>query len=179
MLLLAGAATLFHQQMRQSQQNAQQTMRDIVRDYRAAIDDEQILNTQGPRFKTLRAEGFVGPEPRLRWIEDVREIAERTDLVAITYQLGARVAQPANLPSAIYQLYVSPMKLDLQLRHEGDLLTFLNLLEGRRGGLFELVSCSLGRLSENTSLTAANVTAACRLLWYSLDAPQSLMEEDV
>ena len=179
-VLLTGAATYFNHYMRSAYDNTEQALRDTVFEFRNAIDAERILMTQTSRFEALRAEGFIGPEPRLRWIEDVREIAQRTGLVSIKYQLGARAVTPTSLPTATYQLYASPMKLDLQLRHEGDLLTFLNLLEGRRGGLFELASCSLSRESDAAlSLTEANVMATCRLLWYSLDTPQAAMEGDV
>lgn len=178
--LLIGAASYFNQFMRKSYNATEQALRDTVFEYRTAIDAERILMTQTSRFEALRAEGFIGPEPRLRWIEDVREIAQRTGLVSIKYQLGARDVTPTSLPTATYQLFASPMKLDLQLRHEGDLLTFLNLLEGRRGGLFELASCNLSRESVTAlSLTEANIRATCRLLWYSLDTPQAAMEEDV
>ena len=178
--LLVGAATYFKYYMHKSYDDTEQSLNDTVFEYRNAIESERILKTQTSRFEALRAEGFIGPEPRLRWIEDVREIAQRTDLVSIKYQLGARDVTTTALPSATYQLFASPMKLELQLRHEGDLLTFLNLLEGRRGGLFELASCSLSRESHTAlSLTDANVTAVCHLLWYSLDTPQADLEGDI
>ncbi len=172
-LVISIAAGLFNARMLQSNETAKQMLQDTVLGYRNAIDSELILRTKTDRFGALRAEGFIGPEPRLRWIEDVREIAERADIVSIRYELGARKARGAPSATGAYQLYASPMQLRLTLRHEGDLLTFLGLLEGRRGGLFELSSCSLVRLLESggTNESTARVAAECNLLWYSLDTP--------
>lgn len=177
--LLVAAAVWFNLHMQRQQQQAEQALRDVSLDYRQTLESEHILRTQKTRFLTLRNEGFIGPEPRLRWIEDVREIAERADLVAVKYQLGARAPAPHSAASASYQLFASPMQLELFLQHEGDLLTFLQHLEGRRGGLFDLTACRLQRSADSNAIemAGANLKAECELLWYSLDTPQLQSEE--
>lgn len=172
------AAGSYNAHMSQARAAAEQNFQGLVTEYQTALESEHILRTEAERFARLHAQGFVGPEPRLRWIEDVRKTAADADLVAIRYELGPRAAAPANIASVAtgsFQLFASPMRLELELRHEGDLLTFLNLLEARRGGLFDLSACSLRQAREaaDISLREGNVKVDCELRWYSLDSPDT------
>lgn len=180
LLVLMVVAGMFNSRMNQSRQAAEQSFQGLVQDHRTALQSEQILRTEATRFARLQAQGVVGPEPRLRWVEDVREVAERVGLVAIGYELEPRT--PANLTMATgsYQLFVSRMRLKLELRHEGDLLHFISQLEARQSGLFELSACALNpsRDDEPVSLQASNVKVDCELRWYSLDSADSAPLEE-
>lgn len=175
LLLIMVSADWFNMQMNRIRQTAAQNFEGAVQDYRSAIASEQILRSDTQRFNALREQGFIGQEPRLRWVEDVRETAELTGVMKIRYELEPRHAQPNSEPTGIYQLFASTMKVQLDLRHEGDLLRFLDRLEARRNGLFELTACTLRRSHDSleTSLQAANVSADCELQWYSLDTPST------
>lgn len=179
LLTVMVAAGSYNAHMSQARVAAEQQFQGTVQEYRTAMESEQILRTEAERFTQLRALGFVGPEPRLRWIEDVRESAARADLVTIRYELEPRAAYPTSVATGSFQLFASLMRLELELRHEGDLLTFLNLLEARRGGLFELSACSLRhtRGEADVSLREGNVQADCELRWYSLDSPDTASTE--
>lgn len=178
LLILALAAGAFNTRMDRARQSAQQQLQASVSEYRAALTAEQILLTDADRFAALRAQGFVGPEPRLRWVEDMRAAAAQAGLVAIRYELEPRRAHPGAQAGGAYQLFVSPMKLVLDLRHEGDLQRFMQLLESRHSGLFEVVGCALRRPrdSAEVSLEDANVSADCALRWYSLDVPDAVVD---
>ena len=175
LLILMVAAGAFSSRMEHARQTAQQQLQASVRDYRATREAGQILHTDAQRFTRLREQGFVGPEPRLRWIEDLHAAAAQAGLVAIRYELEPRRAAPNATSEGTYTLYMSPMKLVLELRHEGDLLRFLARLEARHGGLFDLTACSLRRPRDgDISLEEANVRADCALRWYSLDAAETV-----
>jgi hypothetical protein len=173
--ILASVAGTFSTRMDRARLNAQQQLQTSVHEYRGTLDAERILRTDAERFAALREQGFVGPEPRLRWVEDLRAAAAQSGLIAIRYELEPRRVHP-DLPSGgAYQLFVSPMKLVLDLRHEGDLPRFLARLESRAGGLFDVAACNLRRTRDGgISLEEANVSADCALRWYSLDAPDAM-----
>lgn len=173
--ILASVAGTFSARMDRARLNVQQQLQTSVHEYRGTLDAERILRTDAERFANLREQGFVGPEPRLRWVEDLRAAAAQSGLIAIRYELEPRRAHP-DLPSGgAYQLFVSPMKLLLDLRHEGDLPRFLARLESRAGGLFDVAACNLRRTRDGgISLEEANVSADCALRWYSLDAPDAM-----
>lgn len=170
-LTIAVAAGAFNANMERARQAAQQRLQASEQDYRATHAAEHILRTDAQHFARLRDQGFVGLEPRLRWVEDLRDAAARTGLTAIRYELEPRRPAADGTTAGTYTLYVSAMKLALELRHEGDLPRFLERLESRRSGLFDVAACSLRRPRDGgISLEEANVTAECVLRWYSLDA---------
>ncbi|MBU1190980.1 MAG: hypothetical protein KKE76_04625 [Gammaproteobacteria bacterium] len=180
LLILMVVSGLFNNQMNKSRQAAEQSFNGLVQDYRRALQSEQILLTETSRFAHLQAQGIVGPEPRLRWVQDIREVAQRVGLVAINYELEPRTPATLAIATGSYQLFVSLMRLKLELRHEGDLLRFINLLVERQGGLFELSACALSRMrdDEPTSLHASNIKVDCELRWYSLDSADSMPTGD-
>lgn len=180
LLVLMIAAGMFNAQMSRSRQSAEQSFQGLVQDYRTALASENILRTEAVRFAKLQTQGIVGPEPRLRWVEDVRDIAARTGVVAINYELEPRKPAPMSMATGSYQLFVSQMRLKLDLRHEGDLFRFLDLLEARRSGLFELSACALTRSrdDEPISLQESNLKVDCELRWYSLDSAEAAVVEE-
>lgn len=174
LLIVAVAAGAFTAHMDHARQSAQQQLLASMHAYRATLAAGDILRTDTQRFAQLRTQGFVGPEPRLRWIEDLRAAAAEAGLVTIRYELEPRHAHPEPIDSGSYALYVSPMKLLLDVRHEGDLPRFLRHLQARGGGLFEVTACSLRRTRDgDISLAEPNLSAECQLRWYSLDAPDA------
>ena len=181
LLVVMAAAGGYNAHMSQARLSAEQHFQGTVQEYRTALESEQILRTETERFTQLRAQGFVGPEPRLRWIENVRESAARADLLTIRYELEPRTAHMSSVATGSFQLFASLMRLELELRHEGDLFTFLNLLEARHSGLFELSACSLrpAREEAEIKMQEGNINVTCELRWFSLDAADAAPVEGV
>lgn len=174
LLLVTVVAGTFNTRMDDALRSARQQLEARVQEYRATLAAEEILRTDARRFAQLRAQGFVGPEPRLRWVEDLRAAAAAAGLVTIRYELEPRHAHTGPAAGGNYALFVSPMKLVLELHHEGDLPHFLQHLDARGGGLFDVAACSLRRTHDgDIRLDEANVSADCLLRWYSLDAPDA------
>jgi hypothetical protein len=180
LLILMIAAGGFNAHMSKAHKAAEQTLQGLVQDYRTAVGSEQILRTETERFVSLQAQGIVGAEPRLRWIEDVRETAALTGVVAISYELEPRAPFQGTMNTGSYQLFASKMRLKLELRHEGDLLRFLDQLDDRRSGLFDLSACALQKSKDENELHlhGSNVNAECELRWYSLDSADATLTEE-
>ncbi len=181
-LALMTAAGMYNSHIGQQRQTTQQSFQGTVQEYRSALDAEQIMRTETERFSQLHARGFVGPEPRLRWIEDVRQTAAAAGVVTIRYELEPRAAYSSSISTGSFQLFASLMRLELELLHEGDLLNFLESLDQRDSGLFELISCSLRRAhsdSNEINLHTGNVSAKCELRWFSLDSADAVPVEEL
>lgn len=176
--LIVFFAGWFNAQADLTRQSATQTFQEAVQEYRTAVESERILRTEAERFAALREQGFVGAEPRLRWVQAVREAAGQAGVVRIRYELEPRRAHATTQATGSYQLFASVMKLQLELRHEGDLFRFIELLTARRAGLFEATACTLRRSGDRqeTRLEESNVSVDCALNWYSLDAPSAVIE---
>lgn len=181
LLILMITAGTFNAHMSKAREDAEQMFQGLVLDYRTALGSEQILRTDTEHFALLQAQGIVGAEPRLRWIEDVRETAALAGIVSINYELEPRAPFQAAMNTGSYQLFASHMRLKLDLRHEGDLLRFLSLLEDRRGGLFDLSACTLRKSGDenDVKLQGSNLNAECELRWYSLDSADAAPTEEL
>ncbi len=175
LVTLLTAGYLYSESIETQRQMSQQNLEQTERDYRNAVSSTEILRSESARFAALRDGGFFGPEPRLRWIEDVRETAIESKVVSIRYSLEPRHAPPPKAPTGSYVLYASTMKLDMELRHEDDLFDFFNALQARNSGLFKVTECNLGLYDTKgiLNLHGANVKASCSLEWYTLDKPES------
>jgi hypothetical protein len=179
LLILALVAGVFSARMERETHAAQQQLRASEQRYRATLDAEQILRNDALLYERLREQGFVGAERRLDWVESLRTAATMAGVAAIRYELEPRRLHGEMQPMGSNQLFVSPMRLVLDLRHEGDLIRFIGLLEARAGGLFEVNSCSMRRARDESGirLDEPNVTADCAFLWYSLDTPEPMRYE--
>ncbi len=172
-LLLVIGAGMYHERMARLQQAASADLRGVVEAHREVLQEREVVRTELGRYEELRAHGFVGPEPRLLWVESVRESARRVGLPALHYQIAQRRgAGSGTVPDAgPFTLYTTRMDLRLDLHHEGELLDFFRVLDGERAGLYDLTACTLRRSGDDGTLhkDRPNLSAQCVLHWYTLD----------
>jgi hypothetical protein len=145
----------------------------VARDsYRRAIDADDILKTSQQRYRLLRDRGFIGDEPRLLWIEALRNIGQQRHLYNLQYNLQQRQELPIadGESTEHYRVYESVMHLDLDLAHEVDLLRYFSALDRDPPGVYQLRDCTLSTLfgSNEVSLDKANISASCNLAWFTV-----------
>jgi hypothetical protein len=175
--LLAGAALVWsseaylsaHELRRQQARNALNAVRE---EFRQAMAAETIISTARQRYRELEQRGFIGDEPRLVWIEALRNSGRKHHLYSLQYDLKQR--QPLQLAgldsSEHYRVYGSFMRLDAELAHEVDLLRYFAELERDRPALWTLRGCSLTSMTQRAaiSLDKPNIKASCDLAWFTV-----------
>lgn len=123
------------------------------------------------RFRQLSARGILGRERPLDWVEELQILGQEHPLIGLEYELGPPHALPDDdAPASGYQTLSSPMKLRMRLRHEGELLDFLDALRDRASALLRVRRCVLER-SQAPALDQAPPTrlaADCELEWITL-----------
>lgn len=140
-------------------------------EYRDAVEAGGILRTSRQRYRDLQQRGFVGEEPRLLWIESLRNSGQAQRLYSLRYDLRQQL--PIHLrggpKTSLYQLYVSPMKLHLDLAHEGRLVAFFDALRNERPAIYQLRACTMKPSFDKGKIAfdKANVTADCDLVWFT------------
>ncbi|HZX27264.1 MAG TPA: hypothetical protein VFF16_09355 [Telluria sp.] len=122
-----------------------------------------------PRFLVLRADGVVGNENRLAWIDAIRQSQASRRLLSVAYEAEPQQTVGLSAPIALgeYQLRASRMQLHAGLLHEMDLF---NLLDDLRGaGLYTVHDCRIKRIEvpADVALTP-RLTADCTLAWVTL-----------
>jgi len=186
-VLLAAAALIWasdaFRQARERHLDSTRASLDAVRtDYRLAVEADNILRTSQQRYRELQQRGFIGEEPRLIWIESMRNSGRANRLYNLQYSLKQQ--QPLSLSdqdyTEYYQLYTSPMSIQLELTHEVDLIRFFAELDHERPAIYQLRGCTLKPMfgAEGIAMDKANVSASCDLAWYTVKRRTEGSEED-
>ena len=134
-LTLVGIASLWiTQQLKTSSEKAVReattARRDIQTKLSRAREEEQELRDKIGRFQALKAQGYIGPEKRLDWIETLARIKTARRIFKLDYEFAPQrpvdaAILPAGAAAGGFEIMASQMKLQLQLLHEGELLSFL------------------------------------------------------
>lgn len=120
-------------------------------------------------YQAMTAQGFVGEENRLAWIEAAHLANRDARLYGLTYSLSPRAAAPASLAGGL-PLKQTRMTLGMPLLVETDLPRFLDALRARAPGLFRVSRCRLSRTTDAPPQpgNAPQLEAECELLWFTI-----------
>lgn len=172
--LVSVAAVLYVQQLgRQTQlglQQAQAQQSETSARLARANDDEREIRAKIARYQQLIDLGRTQPERRLEWVETLRSIKTSRRLLGLDYEIAPqRPLDEKRGTSGGYTFLVSPMKLEMPLLHENDLLGLLDDLQAQVHALVSVRSCRIERLPADSSRqNAANLRALCDIDWITL-----------
>lgn len=133
-------------------------------------DDEREIRAKIDRYREIIDRGRTKPERRLDWLETLRRIKEQRRLLGMEYEIAPqRPLDPKALISGGYSFLASPMKLDLLMLHENDLLGLFADLSREVDALVSVRQCAIERLpgtppQPNTPL----LKAQCEIDWITL-----------
>ncbi|MCL2345967.1 MAG: hypothetical protein FWC58_08970 [Desulfobulbus sp.] len=176
LLLLAAALAWWsdgEQQAAQRERNAAAAgQQRIEQRLGQARSEEQELKARARQFQDLQQSGIVGPERRLEWIELLHDLQHRLRLPGLNYELGPR--QPLGQGDASH--FASPMRLQLRLAHEEDLLRLFADLQREARAMILIRQCTLAPLNDASGDLAApdfaQLSAECDLRWVTIDRPE-------
>ena len=168
----AGVAIRFHDHALR-EFAAQATRLGSIRSRYGAIDEQRrLIEAWLPAFRALQAEGIIGDEPRLAWIETLREAAAGLGLPALRYRIERRTPYEAaaDLATGALRPFSTVVRLDAGLLHEGDLVRLLGEIATRGAGLHRVERCDVRRAAPTFVMRAGavNLAAECDLRWITL-----------
>ncbi|MFT6373185.1 MAG: hypothetical protein ACJAZT_001944 [Gammaproteobacteria bacterium] len=150
------------------------TLRTTHQKYSKIINDIDLLEQYRNQFSEYRANGLVGAERRLSWVESLESTNEALQLPMINYHLSPQEA--FNRPNFTVKRGVdvkgSIMDLEMSLLHEEDLFTLFEGLRKSIKNIFTVESCSINRISSMSSsldTQKANLSSNCQLRWVTID----------
>lgn len=164
-------ATLHHAgQAERDLQQAQARQGETRARLSRAHDDEREIRDRIARYQELIRMGRTQPERRLEWVETLNHIKTSRRLLGLDYEIGPQRALDEKQPaSGGFRFLASPMKLEMPLLHEEDLLGLFADLAARTEALVSVRSCRIERLPpRRASRDPANLKAACELDWITL-----------
>lgn len=133
---------------------------------RQARTEEQELKERAQRFLQLQATDIAGEEKRLEWTEMLRAIQQEQGIPGMNYEFGIQTPLES-INGASHAWFASPLRLELRLLHEEDLLKFLADIEKNAKALVLVRHCKLERLAPtgNSREAQARLKASCDLQW--------------
>jgi hypothetical protein len=173
-LLLAGTLVFgvfnYGEQTTRSLRQAQAEQAESHSRLARAQEDEQEIRAKIDRYREIIQLGRTQPERRLDWVETLRHIKEKRRLLGMDYEIAPqRPLDAKRVVSGGYSFLVSPMKLDMLLLHENDLLGLLTDLQMQTPALISPRQCILERLpSAPQAQQSALLRAQCEVDWITL-----------
>jgi hypothetical protein len=179
-LVIVGLLVSLADQYRTKNETAVQTQQNLLNQARqkfqsSGLERETIMQYL-PAYNDLLVSGFIGEERRIEWIERLRQIHAQHKLFSIDYSIGLQEDyKPSFLPNmGTFTLHRSIMKLNLDMLHEGDLLSLLDGLHEQTAP-FIVRDCEIKRpigAVVNSKVLTSNLKAACEIDWLTLRDPQ-------
>lgn len=173
-LLLAGGLAFgmvnYGDQAERSLRQAQAEQAESRNRLSRVREDEQEIRAKIDRYREIIELGRTQPERRLDWVEALRHIKEKRRLLGMDYEIAPqRPLDPKIVASGGYSFLVSPMKLDMLLLHENDLLGLLADLQMQTPALISTRQCTIERLpNAPQAQSPALLRAQCEVDWITL-----------
>lgn len=130
-----------------------------------ATDEERQIRERLADYQKLRQRGVLGEERRLDWIETIKEIHKDRGLYDIKYAIEPRrVAEHLGLRgNNDVDFMASPIRLEISMLHEGDLITLLGDMRARLAPHVYERSCRIDRVQSPTPGHGPQLRAECVL----------------
>jgi hypothetical protein len=176
LMIALGAVVVVHSRERvaaaQTAFSAARAQRDeIVGKLGRVHGEENEIRQKAEVFNRLEAQGAIGEERRLMWVELLKELRDRRRLIEIHYEFSPQRALDAAETGA-FGLYASAMKLEAKLLHEEDLIRLLDDLRRLAPALIQIRRCDVERLpqADTDGMARGSLRADCLIDWISLRA---------
>ena len=129
------------------QHTAQSQMNDARNRLAMASQDQESLADFSQEYDALEKNKIIGDDHRLDWMEGLEKIRNQNRVIDFRYSIAPQkiyAAQPA-IDSGNFDIHYSEMKLQFDLRHEGQLLNFFDALRSQIQGHYQLEGCTMQR----------------------------------
>lgn len=135
-----------------------------------AHEDKREIRENIAHYSDIVSRGRTQPERRLEWVETLRNIKTSRRLLGMEYEIAPQRLLDEKQPmTGGYSFLVSPMKLDMPLLHEDDLLGVLSDLAAQAQALVSVRSCRIEHLGADAiKSNTANLKATCEIDWITL-----------
>jgi len=150
-------------------QQAQKQLADARNRLNTAQSDLENMSAYQLEYDALVAQKVIGNEQRLNWLEGLENLRKQGLVPAFKYTIAPQQAYAPNPPltAGNFALSISPVSLQIDLLHEGQLMAFLTALNTQIPGWFLLDGCTLER-NENPENRNIKLRADCSGGWFTM-----------
>ncbi len=176
--IVAGAliyfGQLYEEQRAGEYRQQENNLRTTHGKYERLVRDLDLMEQYTTQFNAYQASGLVGKERRLSWIESLDAVNARLRLPRLSYNLEPQeeFRRPGFTPLRFVSVKSSPMQVNMEMLHEGDVISLIDGLEKEISNLFTVDSCSLrlkGQAGKLFDTRKPNLIGECVIRWISID----------
>ncbi|MBL8429841.1 MAG: hypothetical protein JNJ95_08135 [Dechloromonas sp.] len=149
------------------ERNAAEAARNqIEQRLRQVRTEEQDIRERMQLLKQLQDAGIVGDEKRLDWMEMLRDTQRELRLPGMSYEFGAQTSVDKGNDTQ-HTWFSSPMRLQLRLLHEEDLLNYLARIQNKARAMVIVSSCRLAPTPSQAEgrEVMSQLGAECEMQW--------------
>lgn len=171
----------FHHQQMQSVQQLKLQLQTVHMRHAALRAEQAVIQHYLPQYQKLMTQGLIGKEQRSLWVDQLRQVQQSQQLYPVSYTILARQTPEPTQDAEAVQLCRTPMKIEMDLLHEEDLLRLLDSLKASHIGTFALRECNINRLSPSGKLEqklVPNLHARCTIDWFTMSEKTALAGGD-
>lgn len=174
--LLASFADQYRTEEKQALQIEQGLYNQARQKFESSGQEKETIIKYLPEYNRLLAQGFIGEERRIEWIERLRQIHGQYNLFSIDYSIGQQERyQPSFITNAgNHIINRSVMELKLDMLHEGDLIHLIEDLH-QETPPFLVRECEITRpigADIDSKKMTANLKVVCEIDWITLRDPE-------
>jgi hypothetical protein len=156
-----------------NRRTAQSQMNDARNRLTMARQDQENLSVFSREYDILEKNKIIGDEHRLDWMEGLEKLRDQNLVIDFRYNIAPQkiyAPQPA-MDSGNFNVNYSEMKLQFNLLHEAQLLSFFDAMRRQSNGRFQLESCTMQRVAteeESANAAGTHIKAECNGGWITL-----------
>jgi len=171
---LSGVAVLYGSNQyaknaQESRHSAQRLFNEAQHKLAVVHQDRENMLVYSGEYGALDELGIIGDEQRLDWVEGFEKLRQQNLVADFRYSIAPQknhAAIPA-ADSGNFHVRYSEMKLQFDLLHEAQLLTFLGALRSQIKGRYQLEGCILERGAADAN-GSSRLKAECSGGWVTL-----------
>jgi len=176
-MLMAYFSHAYHAEVQAGYDSEQASYRDIEGKIRDTNEDKYFIEVYSERFKALESTGIFVAEQRVDWVDSLQAAIRSMKLPNVKYEVSPQRLSADDLlrDADSILIYASPLKVEMNLLHEQDMITLLDRLERNVMGRFLVDSCEMKRAEEKFGyyLDRPNLGVTCQLRWLTLSPASS------
>lgn len=157
---------------RKEKLNEQNMLKDARHRLTTALQDEENMAIYPAEYGALVEQKIIGDDQRLDWIEGLEKIRQKNLVTDFRYSIAPQKAYAPQPPidSGNFDIGYSEMKLQFDLLHEEQLLSFFDALRADIKGWYQLEGCAMQRTSADLEegQTSPRLKAECSGGWITL-----------
>ena len=132
---------------RKELQTAQKQLVDAREHLASAQSDKENMATYALEYNNLLARRVIGSEQRLDWLEGLEKLRQQGLVLDFKFTIAPQQSYTPSpsVSAGNFQLNRSPMSMQIEMKHEEQLLQLLEAIRTRMSGWFMLDGCTISR----------------------------------